>query len=143
MKGFALRQVKACQCQLTFTFPAPYKVHLTAQPSDALLPKMIPALLCCVAISLIAYRLVYRGAPEGIPRYGKAGGIGYLIAALRYTIKSEEVLDEAEKVFGGRTYAIPTLAGWIIVLSAEHKEMLRVSDDSVVCFIEPFSTNVY
>lgn len=93
---------------------------------------MIFALLAGIAISFIIYRLIYDGAPEGIPRVSKPGGIGYLIAALRYTIKSEEVLDEADKVFVGRPYALPTLGGWIIVLSAKHMETLRASNDSIV-----------
>ncbi|KAG9221143.1 hypothetical protein CCMSSC00406_0005418 [Pleurotus cornucopiae] len=100
---------------------------------------MIFALLAGIAISFIIYRLIYDGAPEGIPRVSKPGGIGYLIAALRYTIKSEEVLDEADKVFVGRPYALPTLGGWIIVLSAKHMETLRASNDSI--FNQPIQIN--
>lgn len=93
---------------------------------------MISVLLAGIAASFIVYRLVYDGAPDGIPRVGKPGGIGYLITALRYTIKSEQLLDEADRMFGGRPYAMPTLGGWIIVLSAEHMETLRSSNDSIV-----------
>ncbi|KAF4563282.1 hypothetical protein EYR40_007003 [Pleurotus pulmonarius] len=100
---------------------------------------MILVLLAGIAISLIFHRLVYDGAPRGIPRLGKAGGISYLITALRYTIKAEEVLDEGDRTFGGRPYALPTLGGWIIVLSAEHMETLRASNDSI--FNQPIQIN--
>lgn len=93
---------------------------------------MIPVLLAGIAVSLVFYRLVYDGAPEGIPRLGRAGGFGYLVTALRYTIKTEEVLDEGDRTFGGRPYALPTLGGWVILLSAEHMETLRASNDSIV-----------
>ncbi|KAF4603070.1 cytochrome P450 family protein [Pleurotus pulmonarius] len=92
---------------------------------------MILLPLAGIAISFVLYRLVYDGAPEGIPRVGSTGGIGYLIAALRFAMKSHQVLDEADEMFGGRTYAMPTFSGWIIVLSRDHIETIRTSDDSV------------
>ncbi|KAF9501445.1 cytochrome P450 [Pleurotus eryngii] len=100
---------------------------------------MISALLAGIAISFVIYRLVHDGAPKSIPRVGNPGGIGYLITALRYTIKSEEVLDEADRVFDGRPYALPTLGGWVIVLSAGHAETLRASNDSI--FNQPIRVN--
>lgn len=65
--------------------------------------------------------------------------MGYLITASRYTLKSEEVLDQADRTFGGRPYALPTLGGWVIALSAEHMETLMVSNDSV--FNQPIQLN--
>ncbi|KAF9501468.1 hypothetical protein BDN71DRAFT_1439047 [Pleurotus eryngii] len=61
---------------------------------------MISVLLVGGIILRIIYCLRYDGAPEGLPRVGKAGGMGYLITALRYSLKSEEVLDQADRTFG-------------------------------------------
>ncbi|KAL4263076.1 cytochrome P450 family protein [Pleurotus pulmonarius] len=102
---------------------------------------MILVLLAIIVIPFILYRLVHDGAPEGIPRIGKGGGLGYLLTAIRFAIRSEEVIDEGNRIFGGRPYAIPTLTRWLIVLSAEHMETLRSSNDSV--FNEPIFVNEF
>ncbi|KAF9501469.1 hypothetical protein BDN71DRAFT_1501184 [Pleurotus eryngii] len=104
--------------------------------------KRMPALLAGITISFILYHLIYDSAPEGVPRIGKAGGIGYPLAASQYTTKSEEVLNQADRMFGGQTYAIPTLAGWVIVLSDEHLETLRSSDDSILLQLDHTLDNI-
>ncbi|KAF4563290.1 hypothetical protein EYR40_006994 [Pleurotus pulmonarius] len=104
--------------------------------------KMILVLLAIIVIPFILYRLVHDGAPEGIPRIGKGGGLGYLLTAIRFAIRSEEVIDEGNRIFGGRPYAIPTLTRWLIVLSAEHMETLRSSNDSVFLQLDHTMNNM-
>lgn len=96
-------------------------------------------LLAPAALSFIVYHLLVDGAPKGIPRMGKPGGIGYFITALRFTINTERVLHEARKLFAGASFAVPSLAGWVIVLHPRHLETLRSSDDTVVGLFLPLS----
>ncbi|KAJ8516848.1 hypothetical protein ONZ45_g5889 [Pleurotus djamor] len=91
------------------------------------------------AFFFLLYLLFNDRAPPEIPRVGRAGVIGYIITAIRFTLNSTEVLDDAEKVFGDRVFALPTLGGWVIVLSAQHLETLRASNDTI--FNQPIAVN--
>ncbi|KAJ8514665.1 hypothetical protein ONZ45_g7831 [Pleurotus djamor] len=98
-----------------------------------------PALVVGAAASLLLYILFNDRAPPGIPRVGRAGAIGYIITAIRFTLNSSSVLDEAEKEFQGRPFALPTLSGWMVWLGPEHLETLRTSNDAI--FNQPIAVN--
>ncbi|KAF8658273.1 hypothetical protein AX16_002049 [Volvariella volvacea WC 439] len=93
-------------------------------------------ILLAVVVALVGatyYRLVraisYSG---GVPRVGRPGVIGYIIAATQYTLDAESIINEGREAFGGRPFAVPTLNGPIFVLGPEYTERVRSSPDAVL-----------
>ncbi|KAJ8509399.1 hypothetical protein ONZ45_g8424 [Pleurotus djamor] len=90
---------------------------------------MLSFVITGISVTFLLYRLFNDGAPPGIPRLSRAGGIGYLITATHYAFYGRRVLDEGARRFGSKPFALPTLAGWIIILDKQHIETVRTGDD--------------
>lgn len=89
--------------------------------------------MAVLAAVFIAYLRLLKvtAVPPGIPRLGIPGLTGYLYTALRYTLDAEPVMKSGREQFSGHPYAVPTLAGSVIVLGPEYLELLRASNDTV------------
>lgn len=105
---------------------------------------IIGVLAAGAAISFFIYRLAgLTASPPGIPRVGAPGLIGYIRTALAFTVNAENLLSEGCTKFSGRPFAVPTLAGLLIILGPELIEQLRASNDTIVrilrfCYIPPW-----
>ncbi|KAL0955893.1 hypothetical protein HGRIS_002090 [Hohenbuehelia grisea] len=103
---------------------------------------MIPAVAGAAALLLlsgIVLRSLKTRSPPGIPQIGHPGVVGYVFAALRFTVHSDEVIAEGASTFKGGPFAVPTLAGWFIVLGKNHLDTLRTSNDAT--FNQPIAVN--
>lgn len=92
----------------------------------------IPTILTLLVAFAVYYIARATRKPAGIPRIGKPGIIGYISTAFRYTLHGLECMKEGHEQFSGRPFALPTLAGTLIVLGPEHVDTLRTSDDTIV-----------
>lgn len=95
---------------------------------------MISILAVAAIALLIAYYITRRVTSQSLdlPRVGQPGLIGYLSAALRFTLHAENLIVEGREKFCGQPFVLPTLAGSVILLSPEHLPVLRSSSDNVV-----------
>jgi len=64
------------------------------------------ALLLTVLYFRLARAIAYEG---GVPRFGKPGVLGYIQAALRWTLDAEALIIEGRKQFNNGPFVIPML----------------------------------
>ena len=67
-------------------------------------------LLGASLLTVLYFRLARATAYEGgVPRFGKPGVLGYIQAALRWTLDAEALIVEGRKQFNNGPFVIPML----------------------------------
>jgi len=76
---------------------------------------LVVAVLLTVLYFRLAREIAYEG---GVPRFGKPGVLGYVQAALRWTLDAEGLIVEGRKQFNNSPFVIPMLVShWCQILS--------------------------
>ncbi|KAK7063842.1 Ent-kaurene oxidase [Favolaschia claudopus] len=68
----------------------------------------------------------------GLPRVGGKGPIGFILTALKSLTSFEELINEGWHKYGGKPFALPTMAGQVVLVGPENVDLIRMSDDSVI-----------
>src|SRR6266540_4245259 len=74
---------------------------------------LVTAALLTVLYFRLARAIAYEG---GVPRYGKPGVLGYIQAALRWTLDAEALIIEGRTQFNNRPFVIPMLVSLVRLL---------------------------
>lgn len=68
---------------------------------------LVTAIFLTLLYIYLYHAISYSG---GVPRFGKSGVLGYIQAALRWTVDAESVILEGRKQFRNGPFVIPTMA---------------------------------
>jgi len=76
---------------------------------------LVTAAILTVLYFRVARAIAYEG---GVPRFGKPGVLGYIQAALRWTLDADGLIVEGRKQFKNGPFVIPMLVShWCQILS--------------------------